>query len=143
MMRHRNQIRWLRRWRSSDFKEKDSKTVTSNKNSKASEEDWLGELLVGAVKLAGLGVFRFALRWPDTATLLLVFRADRRSGRAALGVRAGRVGRRRGVGVAAGLAGLLAADRQTGRRLSAGLSGVSAPLAPDLRTPHVDHPPAR
>jgi S-DNA-T family DNA segregation ATPase FtsK/SpoIIIE len=73
MMRHRNQIRWLRRWRSSDFKEKDSKTVTSNKNSKASEEDWLGELLVGAVKLAGLGVFRFALRWPDTATLLLVF----------------------------------------------------------------------
>jgi S-DNA-T family DNA segregation ATPase FtsK/SpoIIIE len=44
-----------------------------SKGSNSSDEDWVGELLVGLVTLTGKGLFRFALRWPDTATLLAAF----------------------------------------------------------------------
>ncbi|MGH3968814.1 MAG: FtsK/SpoIIIE domain-containing protein, partial [Mycobacterium sp.] len=37
--------------------------------------DWVGELLVGMVQLTSIGMFRFALRWPDAAALLAVFTA--------------------------------------------------------------------
>lgn len=43
-----------------------------SKGSNSSDEDWVGELLVGMAKATGIGMFRFALRWPDTAALLTV-----------------------------------------------------------------------
>ncbi|MGH3636234.1 MAG: FtsK/SpoIIIE domain-containing protein, partial [Mycobacterium sp.] len=46
--------------------------ASNSKANNSAGEDWVGELLVEAVRLAGLGVFRFALRWPDTAALLSV-----------------------------------------------------------------------
>jgi len=50
--------------------------MTSNdkgKGKNSSDEDWVGELLVDVVKVTSLGIFRFALRWPDTAALLTIF----------------------------------------------------------------------
>ena len=47
--------------------------TASNKAKTTTEDDWFGELLVGLVALTGKGLFRFALRWPDTATLLTIF----------------------------------------------------------------------
>ena len=46
---------------------------SNKKDTKSAEEDWFGELLVMAVKLVGIGLWRFALRWPDSAFLLTVF----------------------------------------------------------------------
>jgi DNA segregation ATPase FtsK/SpoIIIE, S-DNA-T family len=46
---------------------------SNSKSKKAADEDWFGEVLVAVVELTAKGVFRFALRWPDTATLLTVF----------------------------------------------------------------------
>ena len=43
---------------------------SNSKSKKAADEDWFGELLVAVVELTAKGLFRFALRWPDTATLL-------------------------------------------------------------------------
>lgn len=45
----------------------------NSKGSNPSDDDWVGELLVGVVKVASIGMFRFALRWPDIAALLTVF----------------------------------------------------------------------
>lgn len=116
---------------------------SSGKSKTAADEDWVGELLVNVVTLTSIGMFRFALRWPDIASLLTVF--------AVTGVLGGlhwtcvlTAACAAGVGVAAGLAGLVrAADRQAGRRLSAHVSGVSAALAHYLRTSRPDHFPAR
>ncbi len=47
--------------------------TANNKAKTKADEDWFGELLVAAVTLTGKGLFRFALRCPDTATLLAVF----------------------------------------------------------------------
>ncbi|WP_067973824.1 FtsK/SpoIIIE domain-containing protein [Mycolicibacter icosiumassiliensis] len=50
--------------------------MASNNNGKKPDtagDDWLGELLVDLVSLTGRGLWRFALRWPDTAALLSVF----------------------------------------------------------------------
>jgi len=50
--------------------------MTANNNGKkapAADGDWFGDLLVGVVGLTGKGLWRFALRWPDTATLCAVF----------------------------------------------------------------------
>ena len=44
-----------------------------SKGSNSSDDDWVGELLVGVVKATSIGMFRFALRWPDIATVLTVF----------------------------------------------------------------------
>jgi len=44
-----------------------------SKDSNSSDDDWVGELLVDAVKVTSIGMFRFALRWPDTAGLLSIF----------------------------------------------------------------------
>jgi S-DNA-T family DNA segregation ATPase FtsK/SpoIIIE len=44
-----------------------------SKSSNTSDEDWVGELLVGLVKVTSIGMFRFALRWPDIGALLTVF----------------------------------------------------------------------
>ena len=44
-----------------------------SKGSNSSDDDWVGELLVGVVKVTSIGMFRFALRWPDVATVLTVF----------------------------------------------------------------------
>ncbi|HXZ72582.1 MAG TPA: hypothetical protein VEH31_17165, partial [Streptosporangiaceae bacterium] len=46
---------------------------TNSKTNKADEGDWVGELLVSAFGLIARGVFRFALRWPDSAALLTIF----------------------------------------------------------------------
>jgi len=98
----------------------------SGKSKTAADEDWVGELLVNVATLTSIGMFRFALRWPDIASLLTVF-AVTGVLRLALDVRADRGVRGGRMGVAAGLAGLVrAADRQAGRRLSAHVSGVSA-----------------
>ena len=73
--------------------------TASNKAKTTTEDDWFGELLVGLVTLTGKGLFRFALRWPDTATLLTIFAvtgmlAGLRCGvPAGRGVRGGRMGR--------------------------------------------------
>ena len=98
----------------------------SGKSKTAADEDWVGELLVNVATLTSIGMFRFALRWPDIASLLTVF-AVTGVLRLALDVRADRGVRGGRMGVAAGLAGLVrAADRQAGRRFSAHVSGVSA-----------------
>jgi S-DNA-T family DNA segregation ATPase FtsK/SpoIIIE len=48
--------------------------MTANSKGKTStEDDWFGEVLVGMVKLTSMGMFRFGLRWPGTATLLTIF----------------------------------------------------------------------
>jgi S-DNA-T family DNA segregation ATPase FtsK/SpoIIIE len=50
--------------------------MTANNNGKqapAADGDWFGDLLVGLVGLAGKGLWRFALRWPDTTAVLSVF----------------------------------------------------------------------
>ena len=47
--------------------------TANNKAKTTTDDDWLGELLVGLVALTAKGLFRFALRWPDTAALLTVF----------------------------------------------------------------------
>ncbi|KLO30774.1 hypothetical protein ABW17_29240 [Mycobacterium nebraskense] len=44
-----------------------------SKGSNSSDDDWVGELLVGLVKVTSIGMLRFALRWPDTASLLSIF----------------------------------------------------------------------
>lgn len=44
----------------------------SGKANRSSDDDWLGELLFDTVKLTGTGMFRFALRWPDIAALVVV-----------------------------------------------------------------------
>ena len=44
----------------------------SGKANESSGDDWVGELLVDTLKLAGTGMFRFALRWPDVAAVLVV-----------------------------------------------------------------------
>ena len=116
---------------------------SSGKSKTAAADDWVGELLVGIIELIGRGLWRFALRWPDSATLLTTS-----SSPGCLAVCAWRVcspgcggG---GVGVAAGLAGVLpATHRRAGRQLSASASGVSASLARHLRTPRSGHRPAR
>ena len=46
---------------------------SSSKSRTAADEDWVGELLVNVVTLTSIGMFRFALRWPDIAALLTVF----------------------------------------------------------------------
>ena len=46
---------------------------SSGKSKTAADEDWVGELLVNVVTLTSIGMFRFALRWPDIASLLTVF----------------------------------------------------------------------
>ena len=45
----------------------------SGKSKTAADEDWVGELLVNVATLTSIGMFRFALRWPDIASLLTVF----------------------------------------------------------------------
>lgn len=45
----------------------------NGKGKKQADDDWLGDLLVGIIELTGKGLWRFALRWPDTAALLAVF----------------------------------------------------------------------
>lgn len=47
----------------------------NNNGTKATtaDSDWVGELLIGLVGLAGKGLWRFGLRWPDAAALLAVF----------------------------------------------------------------------
>ena len=53
---------------------KDITAMTANNKVKTkADEDWFGELLVEVFTLTGKGLFRFALRWPDTATLLSIF----------------------------------------------------------------------
>jgi S-DNA-T family DNA segregation ATPase FtsK/SpoIIIE len=47
--------------------------ASKNKATNSAGDDWFGELLIGIIKLTGLGLWRFALRWPDTAALLTVF----------------------------------------------------------------------
>lgn len=47
--------------------------AANNKVKNTADEDWFGELLVDVVALTGKGLFRFALRWPDAATLLSIF----------------------------------------------------------------------
>jgi len=48
--------------------------MTANNRAKTKADgDWFGELLVEVFKLIGKGLFRFALRWPDAATVLAVF----------------------------------------------------------------------
>jgi len=44
-----------------------------SKSSNSSDDDWVGDLLVGLVKVTSIGMFRFALRWPDTAVLVSIF----------------------------------------------------------------------
>ncbi len=46
---------------------------SGGKSKTAADEDWGGELLVNVVTLTSIGMFRFALRWPDIASLLTVF----------------------------------------------------------------------
>ncbi|GLP78120.1 hypothetical cell division FtsK/SpoIIIE protein [Mycobacterium antarcticum] len=47
--------------------------ASNRKSSNGTEhDDWLGDLLVGAVGLAGIGLWRFALRWPDLAAVIAV-----------------------------------------------------------------------
>jgi hypothetical protein len=91
---------------------------SSGRSKTAADEDWVGELLVNVVTLTSIGMFRFALRWPDTASLLTVF--------AVTGV----LGGLRWTCV---LTAACAAD----------VSGVSAALAHYLRTSRPDHFPAR
>ena len=45
----------------------------NSKGSNSSDYDWVGDLMVGIVKVTSIGMFRFALRWPDTAGLVTVF----------------------------------------------------------------------
>lgn len=45
----------------------------SGKANGSADNDWFGDLLVGLVELTGKGLWRFALRWPDTAGLLTIF----------------------------------------------------------------------
>lgn len=40
---------------------------------KSADDDWFGDLLVRLVELTGKGLWRFALRWPDTAALVSIF----------------------------------------------------------------------
>ena len=47
--------------------------TANNKAKTKADEDWFGELLVEVFKVTSKGLFRFALRWPDTATLLSIF----------------------------------------------------------------------
>jgi len=48
--------------------------MTANKKAKTkADEDWFGELLIEVAALTGKGLFRFALRWPDTTTVLTIF----------------------------------------------------------------------
>jgi DNA segregation ATPase FtsK/SpoIIIE, S-DNA-T family len=47
--------------------------MTSNNTKSSADADWVGELLVATVALTAKGLWRFALRWPDTAALLTVF----------------------------------------------------------------------
>jgi S-DNA-T family DNA segregation ATPase FtsK/SpoIIIE len=44
----------------------------SGKAKGSSDDDWVGELLVETVKLIGIGMFRFAIRWPDIGALLVI-----------------------------------------------------------------------
>ncbi|SRX94728.1 cell division protein FtsK [Segniliparus rotundus DSM] [Mycobacterium shimoidei] len=46
--------------------------TTNNNTKKTTEDDWFGDLLVGLVTLTGKALWRFALRWPDTAAVLTV-----------------------------------------------------------------------
>lgn len=49
-------------------------TATNNTNNKkTTDDDWFADLLVAAVTLTGKGLWRFALRWPDTTAVLTVF----------------------------------------------------------------------
>ena len=59
--------------------------TASNKAKTTTDDDWVGELLVGLVGLTGMGLFRFALRWPDIATVLTVFAVTGMLGRPACG----------------------------------------------------------
>lgn len=45
----------------------------NSKGGNSSDDDWVGDLLVGIVKVTSIGMFRFALRWPDSATVLSIF----------------------------------------------------------------------
>ncbi|BCO56973.1 hypothetical cell division FtsK/SpoIIIE protein [Mycobacterium intracellulare] len=48
--------------------------MTANNKAKTKVDgDWFGELLVEVFTMTGKGLFRFALRWPDAATVLAVF----------------------------------------------------------------------
>jgi S-DNA-T family DNA segregation ATPase FtsK/SpoIIIE len=47
--------------------------TANNSTKKATDDDWFGELLVGLITLTGKGLWRFALRWPDTFAVLTVF----------------------------------------------------------------------
>ncbi|GLV09691.1 hypothetical cell division FtsK/SpoIIIE protein [Mycobacterium intracellulare subsp. chimaera] len=49
--------------------------TANNSTKKTTDDDWFGELLVGFITLTGKGVWRFALRWPDTTAVLTVFAA--------------------------------------------------------------------
>ena len=47
--------------------------TANNKAKTKADEDWFGELLIEVAALTGKGPFRFALRWPDTTTVLTIF----------------------------------------------------------------------
>ena len=47
--------------------------TSKDKGKNSAADDWVGELLVGIIELIGRGLWRFALRWPDSATLLTIF----------------------------------------------------------------------
>jgi S-DNA-T family DNA segregation ATPase FtsK/SpoIIIE len=47
--------------------------TANNKAKTKADEEWFGEVLVEVFTLTGKGLFRFALRWPDTATLVSIF----------------------------------------------------------------------
>lgn len=47
--------------------------ASKDKKDDRAGEDWLGELLVGALRVIGRGMWWFSLRWPDTAAVLAVF----------------------------------------------------------------------
>jgi DNA segregation ATPase FtsK/SpoIIIE, S-DNA-T family len=47
--------------------------TANNKAKTKADEDWFGELLIEVAALTGKGLFRFALRWPDTTTVLTIF----------------------------------------------------------------------
>ena len=81
--------------------------TANNKVKTKADEDWFGELLVEVFTLTGKGLFRFALRWPDTATLLGIFAVTGMLAGLRVGVRARRGVRGGRMGLAAGLAGLV------------------------------------
>ena len=45
----------------------------NTKGDTSSDGDWVGELLVGIIEVTAKGLFRFALRWPDTSAVVSVF----------------------------------------------------------------------